>query len=301
MKPALALLALGLVACSGDTSSDQTDGDPGGGGPISTEQCTFTPRAGSVTGMGRPTVNDTLEPFSYSEAFCQSLRRRDGSFSRLRFAFGTYDPMQPGAVFPLAIESMIGTASATLSNAPVYAHLILPSGKRNWNGGRVTFDPATRHGSFSDDYDLMHFTFDCDPHDDISDAPGPAAPDHAAPGTAIVTRAPSDYVVVLDGLRCFSSATTPLWIERIDHGPDCSFSQLSLDATTSEPTLGVGTYPGEYSPYSTIDTVGEMRIADPTTSPGTLDISTGPPWTGFATFPEGANGSPDRVEFACAE
>lgn len=297
--PMLVIMVLGLAACGGGTSNEQPDA--GDSGPISTEQCTFAPRAGSASGMGRNTVNDPFESFSYSEVFCRALRRRDGTFYYLRFAFGTYDPTQPGAMLSLVIESSIDTASATLSHARVAARTVLPSGKKNFNDGYVTFDPTTRQGTFDDVDDLEHFSFDCAAGDDISDAPGPVAPAHAAPGTAIVTRAPSDYVVVLDGLDCILPPNGAPEIERIDHGPDCSFSQLDLVPTTSEPVLGAGTYPGEFSSVSTIATIGDMRGFGPSSAPGTLDISTGPPWTGFATFPVGANSSPDRVEFACPE
>ena len=237
---------------------------------------------------------------SRTAMFCQALRRRDGSFYYLRFAFGTYDPTQPGAMLSLVIESSIGTASATLSHARVAARTVLPSGKKNFNDGYVTFDPTTRHGTFDDVDDLEHFTFDCAAGDDISDAPGPAAPTHAAPGTAIVTRAPSDYVVVLDGLDCILPPNRPPEIQRIDHGPDCSFSQLDLYRRPPSPcsapvrTRASSRARARSRRSETCEASGRPALPARSTS----GRSTG---TGFATFPVGANSSPDRVEFACPE
>lgn len=291
---AVLVTACGISAAGG--------GDGGAAPAPSTEQCVFAPRAGSARGTARPTVNDPYESFAYSEAQCVTMHRRDGSFDGYRFQFGTYDPATPSKAPALVIEPIVYLDGPVLANAPSGGELVLPSGTRVSAGGMLTFDRTTHHGELHDPYALVSIMFDCDPADELSGDPIAPAPAHPAPGTAIVTRTPSEAVVVLDGLRCVQPPDRELELERIDHGPDCSFSQLALQPLGSQPILGAGTYPQYYYGVSAILTQGNYRIVDGAHDiDGSLDISEGPPWTGFATFSPGANSSPDVVEFSCQE
>ncbi len=289
-----------LAACQGGVMGG---GDPGGPGPgdggaaISTEVCTFAPRGGSARGSGRAIVTDPATPFDLSEALCTTLHARNGSVTGIRFAFGPYDPRQPEARVPLLIEPLT-YSGAPLVSAFTNAYLLLPSVGEVGTSGTLDFDPATNHGAFKSVN--VNFTFDCDPADDLSGTPGPAAPDLAAPGTAIVTRGGPEDVFILDGVRCLEPPDHSLSIERIDHGPACSFSQLALDPSSSEPVLGQGTYPAYFNRVSTIFTAFDLRSFDSRSVDGTLEVSTAPPYRGFATFVRSPGSSPDRVEFACS-
>jgi hypothetical protein len=275
-------LLLLATACGG-AGLGPDGGDVDGQSGDDDTSCTVPVRNGMVSGQ----FLASGETFSWPEIACLALRERDGTTMRLRVGFGHYDASQPEEPELLLETFYYGHA---LSQEQATVHVDRASQPRLETGGTVDFDPLTMHGHF-ESFDL-ELDFTCDPVDDLA-AEGPAAPDQAAPGQAIVSLS-FGPVIVVHGIHCDRAEDRQLHLFTAQgDGAPCGLSAIDMWPESQEPILGVGTYPAYFSRAVKLMPFFMRETPD---VDATLDIQAGPPYVGFATFPDL---SPTRVEFAC--